>query len=107
MIQDNASGNRLTGKYRGQVLKHLPHGRCKIYVPGVYSEEFLRDPDLLPSAEQATTMFAGTNEGNGVFTYPNLSSIVWCEFSNGDANFPIYSLATLGGEDAFGQMRTS
>ena len=48
-------------------------------------------------------MFAGTNEGNGVFTYPNLSSIVWCEFTNGDANFPVYSLATLGGEDAFGQ----
>lgn len=103
MIQENNSGNRLLGKYRGIVLKHLPHGRCKIYVPSVYSDTFLNDPDNLPSAEQKTPLFAGTNKGNGVFSYPNLSSIVWCEFINGDANYPIFEAATLGGENAFGQ----
>ena len=104
MIKDESStGNRLVGTYRGLVLKHLPHGKCKIYIPGVYAEEFLTDPDNLPTAQPKTPLFAGTNNGNGIFSYPNLSSIVWCTFMNGDANFPVFDSATLGGENAFGQ----
>ena len=103
MIVRNDTGNRLEGLYRGIVLKHLPHGKCKIFIPGVYSKDFYEDPDSLPTAQQKACLFAGTNEGNGVFTYPNLSTIVWCQFLNGDVNYPIYDSVTLGGEDAFGQ----
>lgn len=103
MISDEKSGNRLVGTYRGIVLKHLPHGRCKIFIPSVYDSSLSVDPDLLPSAQPKTPLFAGTNLGNGLFSYPNLSSIVWCTFQNGDANFPLFDSATLGGENAFGQ----
>jgi len=39
---------------------------------------------LIPPAEQAASLFAGTNNGSGVFTYPNIGSIVWCFFANND-----------------------
>lgn len=94
---------KLFGVYRGIVLKHLPHGRCKIYIPAAYSEEYADKPDMLPSAEQAAPLFAGVNKGNGVFSYPNIGAIVLCMFYNGDANLPLYFAATLGGENAFGQ----
>ena len=103
MIKSEQSGDRLVGTYRGIVLKHLPHGRCEIYIPSVHDPKFASDPDLLPSAQPKTPLFAGTNKGNGMFSYPNLSSIVWCTFMNGDVNFPVFDSATLGGENAFGQ----
>ena len=103
MLVECDTGDRLEGLYRGIVLKHLPHGKCKIFIPGVHSPSWYDDPDLLPTAQQKACLFAGTNEGNGVFTYPNLSTIVWCQFLNGDVNYPIYDSVTLGGEDAFGQ----
>ncbi len=28
--------NKLTGLYRGKVLKHLEHGILKVFIPGVY-----------------------------------------------------------------------
>lgn len=103
MIIEESTGNRVSGIFRGIVLKHLPHGRCKIFIPGVYDYTYQNNPDLLPSAQPKTPLFAGTNNGNGCFSYPNLSSIVWCEFLNGDVNFPVFDSATLGGENAFGQ----
>lgn len=45
-------------------------------------------------------MFGGTNKGNGMFSYPNIGSVVWCFFQNGDQNFPVFFAATLGGERA-------
>jgi len=41
---------KLCGVYLGKVLKHLPHGRCKIFIPSVYAEKYEDKPDLLPSA---------------------------------------------------------
>lgn len=95
--------NRLEGVFLGTVLKHLPHGRCKIYIPAAYHEVYDHNPDYLPSALQATTIFAGNHDGNGVFSYPNIGSTVICFFLNGDANFPIYFASLQGGENAFGQ----
>lgn len=94
--------DKLFGVYRGKVLKHLPHGRCKIYIPEAYHEDFSDKPDALPSAEQASPLFAGVNNGNGVFSYPNIGATVLCMFLNGDANLPVYFAATLAGENAFG-----
>jgi uncharacterized protein involved in type VI secretion and phage assembly len=31
-----------------------------------------------------TPQFAGSNNGNGVFSYPNIGSTVICVFANGD-----------------------
>lgn len=77
---------KLTGFYRGTVLKHLSNGKCKIWVPGVYPAEWnsYGNADLIPSAEQASPIAFGANHGNGVFSYPNIGSIVWCFFERGD-----------------------
>ena len=81
----------------------MTHGYCKIFIPSVYANELSAKPESLPMAEQAASLFAGANDGNGTFTYPNLGSIVWCFFANGDQNYPIYFASSLGGENAFGQ----
>lgn len=103
MLEQCSSGNKLAGVYRGTVLQHLSHGYCKILIHGVYPQEWASQPDNIPKAEQASPIFAGTNNGNGTFSYPNISSTVWCMFANGDQNLPIYFAAALGGENAFGQ----
>lgn len=94
---------RLNGIYYGTVLKHLAHGRCKIYIPVAYPEEYKDNPDMLPSARQASPIFTGCHNGNGMFSYPNIGSTVVCMFINGDANTPIYFATLLGGDRAFGQ----
>lgn len=91
---------KLFGFYRGQVIQHLDAGKCKIFIPGVFPEECLNNPDCIPDAEQAAPLFGGVNNGNGCFSYPNIGAIVWCFFENGDQNFPVYFASTLGGEMA-------
>lgn len=99
----DTSRSSLHGIYRGKVIQHLTHGYCKIFIYGIYPDVWERMPDMLPRAEQASPLFAGTNEGNGVFTYPNIGSMVWCMFANGDQNLPIYFAAALAGQNAYGQ----
>lgn len=103
MIIERPEGNKLEGLYRGEVIQHLPHGKLKVFIPSVYDPLLKTQPDKLPVAEQLAPLFAGTNQGNGVFSYPNIGSIVMCQFINGDQNFPIVIGATLGGENSFGQ----
>lgn len=94
---------KLFGFYRGIVLKHLPFGKCKIFVQGVYESTLSNMSDYIPDAEQAAPLFGGCNTGNGTFSYPNIGSTVWCFFANGDQNMPVYFASTLGGDNAFGQ----
>lgn len=92
--------DKLNGFYRGKVLEHMSNGMCKVFVYGVYPDEWQNSPEKLPPAEQASALFAGSNMGNGVFSYPNLGATVWCFFANGDQNYPVYFAATLGGSSA-------
>lgn len=39
MITECQSGNKLTGLYRGQVLRHLQAGKLKVFIPGVYPSD--------------------------------------------------------------------
>lgn len=96
---------KLQGFYRGIVLKHLANGKCKIWIPTIHPEEWnsYEKADMLPSAEQASPLSFGTNKGLGLFSYPNIGSIVWCFFENGDQNLPVYFASSLGGEEAFAQ----
>lgn len=100
--------NKLQGFYRGKVIKRSQskHGYLKIYIPGVYPEDSQTNWQLLPDAEPAMPLFAGCNNGNGMFSYPNIGSIVWCFFMNGDQNLPVYFAATYGGPNAGGQFAT-
>lgn len=97
----NRCDRSLNGFYRGIVLKHLANGKCKIWIPGVYPDEWKEEKniDLLPSAEQASPLTFGAAHGNGIFSYPNINAVVWCFFERGDQNFPVYFASTLGGPE--------
>lgn len=99
---DNMREQKLYGFYRGIVLKHLSRGQCKIWIPAVYPDEWndYEKVDKLPSAEQASSLAFGAVKGNGMFSYPNIGSVVWCFFERGDQNCPVYFASTLGGEKA-------
>lgn len=105
MSLESHSRNQCSGFYRGKVLQRSSnkHGLLKIWIPGVYPEQFGSEPSKLPDAEPAAPLFAGCNGGNGMFSYPNVGSTVWCFFQNNDQNFPVYFAATYGGTDAAGQ----
>lgn len=91
MSLDRTQYTRLQGLYKGTVVQHLRSGRCKIFIPGIYPEEWGTTAiNKLPPAEQISPMFAGSFGGNGVFSYPSLGSIVACGFWNGDSNLPYY-----------------
>lgn len=96
-------GNKLFGIYLGTVLQHLSHGQLKVYIQGIYPEEWINEPDRLPVCQQIVSQFAGSHNGNGVFSYPNINSTVVCMFANGDQNFPLAMGTLLGGQNAFGQ----
>ena len=95
--------NVLNGFYRGQVLKHCAAGKCKIWIPGVYDEQYVSQPDRLPDAEQAAPLFGGSSNGSGIFTYPRINAVVWCFFQNGDQNLPVYFAASNGGPEGVQQ----
>ena len=80
MVEDFPEGNKLFGFYRGQVLKHCSQGKCKLWIPSVYPIEWRNNPDMIPDAEQAAPLFGGSFAGNGVFSWPDIGSIVWCFF---------------------------
>lgn len=103
MKHDTVNGICYSGFYRGKVVKHLDHGKCKIYIPEVYgisSPSSEAEINKLPDAEPASPLFGGGNSGNGCFSYPNIGAIVWCFFDNEDINYPIYFASCLGGEKA-------
>ena len=97
--------NKLYGFYRGMVLKHLSHGMCKIFIPGIYDNKLsaISEADKLPDAEPAPPLFGGCHNGNGMFSYPDISATVWVFFENQDVNYPVYFASTLGGEEALKQ----
>lgn len=92
--------DKLFGMYRGIVKKHLENGVLKVFVPGVFPEQWSTQPDMLPDAEMVVPIFGGNNNGNGVFSYPNIGAVVVCQFLNGDQNLPIVIGATQGGNMA-------
>lgn len=108
MIINNEQGTKLTGFFKGIVVKHCitedgkrsGNGRCKIWIPGIYEEELKLNPDKLPDAEQISPLFGGSWNGNGVFSYPNLGSVVICGFYNEDQNLPFFFGSILGGSAA-------
>lgn len=95
------------GNYRGIVIDAKDpevKGRCKIFVPGVYPEEFSSKANMLPWAEPVMSLFGGSwkstkstdlNSECGYTSVPFAGSgfegaNVWVFFEAGDCNFPAY-----------------
>ena len=98
MLLQNNQGIKLSGFFKGIVVEHCANGKCKVFIPGVYPDYLESNPDALPEAEQITPLFGGSNKGNGIFSYPNIGSIVLCGFYNEDQNFPFFFGSILGGD---------
>lgn len=75
---------QLFGFYRGRVVKHGKSGFCKVFIPGVYPDKYEYMPDYLPDAEQASPVFGGGTQRNGMISIPDVGATVWCFFQNGD-----------------------
>ena len=99
----------LFGFYRGKVVKHCKDGFCKVFIPGIYPDEFENNPDALPDAEQASPLFGGGTQGNGMISIPDVNATVWCFFQNGDQNLPVYfamSFPNDEGTSPFGEVQS-
>lgn len=77
------------GCYRGEVLQLLNNGFCRIRIPSIL-EMIDGDVNTLPVAEPAQNLGGGGDTLNGIFTYPDLNSIVWCFFEGGNIERPVY-----------------
>jgi len=103
------------GNFRGIVISNddpLVKGRLKIFVHGVYPEDFKDKPGKLPWAEPAmplgggswTNENSGMNSETGVTTIPHAGNsgsngaILWVFFEQGQAQRPVYFAACQGGD---------
>lgn len=98
------------GIYRGKILDNhdpLNKGRCKIFIPGVYSELLSKDYNNLPYAEPVISLFGGNYSNNnannlntetGISTVPHIGTEVWVFFENGNHNYPKFFGVAQGGE---------
>ena len=114
-----------TGIYRGTVTYNDDpdvKGKVKIFVHGVYPDEYEAKPEYLPWAEPAMGLFGGnwTNQkpdshGNHLNSQvgwctvphaglkPDQGSQVYLFFEHGDINFPIYFAAVQAGDGWFSE----
>lgn len=114
-----------TGIYRGTVTYNDDpdvKGKVKIFVHGVYPDEYEAKPEYLPWAEPAMGLFGGnwTNQkpdshGNHLNSQvgwctvphaglkPDTGSEVYLFFEHGDINFPIYFAAVQAGDGWFSE----
>lgn len=114
-----------TGIYRGTVIYNDDpdvKGKVKIFVHGVYPDEYANKPEYLPWAEPAMGLFGGnwTNQnpdshGNHLNSQvgwctvphrgnsPDQGSQVYLFFEHGDINFPVYFAAVQAGQGWFSE----
>lgn len=106
--------------YRGTVVYNKDpeiKGKCKIFVHGVYPQEYFSLPDLLPWAEPAMPIMGGswTNENGGLNKEtgwcspphsgrsPETGAQVFVFFESGDINKPVYFAAAQSGPGWFSE----
>lgn len=91
--------------YRGKVIDNTgDKGRCKIYVPSIHpstiegiSSDSESYASKLPWSEPACPLFAGSTDGQGMCSWPEVGSWVWVFFEGGLLKNPVYFAAINGG----------
>jgi phage gp45-like len=111
--------------YRGIVKDNTgDKGRCRIFVPGVYPNEYVNDPKALPWAEPALSLIGGNYKAvnadpamddntstqaplckgqTGFCGPPHIGADVWVFFEDGNHNKPTYFAAVQGGKGWFSE----
>lgn len=96
----NAPSDMFNGFYRGMVIDNKgERGKCKIFIPGTYPDDFKNTPENLPWAEPAMGLFGGHNNGQGMTEWPQVSAWLWCFFDHGSHNHPVYFAACQGSQE--------
>lgn len=89
-------------------------GRVKVFIPGVYPDEYAKAPEMLPWAEPAMGIFGGSwanpakglNTETGVCSAPHAGANgdgaqVWVFFEANDIRFPVYFAVAQSGSGWF------
>lgn len=94
--------NQFFNNFRGKVVTHESNGYCRIFVPGIYPDDWeMKTIQNLPLAEPAQPLFAGGGNSNGMFQYPDIGTVVWLFFEYGDISRPIYFACTNNDKTKF------
>lgn len=112
----------VSGNYRGVVIDNTGEmGRCKIFIPSIYPDEFINQPINLPWAEPAMPIAGGSyktlppfvdkskdeqsvyRNQTGINKVPKIGSHVWVFFENNNHNYPVYWAAINGGDGWFSE----
>lgn len=109
--------SEILGMRRGIVIDNKDPkmmGRVKIFVPGVYPDEYAKAPEMLPWAEPAMGIFGGSwsnpnkglNSETGVCSAPHAGikgdgAQVWVFFEANDIRFPVYFAVAQSGKGWF------
>lgn len=99
--------NVYNGMFRGEVVSNLDpqyKGRIKVFVHGVYPDEYKANSDVIPWAEPAMPLFggayassSGTVPETGTTSSPHVGASVWVFFEAGDYLKPIYCFGIQAG----------
>ena len=83
----------------------MADGRVKVFVPGVYDPQFEADgnEDFLPNAEIMQPVFAKSINQSGFWGVPDVGAIVYVQFLNQDANYPLVVGTMLNAVPGFGK----
>jgi hypothetical protein len=95
--------------YRGEVVDNEDpnnKGRIKVFIRGVYPNNFINNPKALPYCEPAMSIFGGgftsksgsLNSETGITSVPKVGAQVFIFFEDGDHNYPIYFAISQGGD---------
>ena len=94
IIKFNSYGTGLLGQ---AVPDSQLRGKCKIYIPGVYPDEWEDLASKLPWAEPAYGLFGNDATTQGINSVPAVGTFVWIFFEEGDYRYPKYFLVCQGG----------
>lgn len=83
----------------------MSDGKVKVFVPGVYDPKFEADgmEDFLPNAEIMFPVFAKSIDQSGSFGIPDVGAIVFVQFLNQDANYPLVVGTTMNSVPGYGK----
>nr|MDO8117413.1 hypothetical protein [Candidatus Sigynarchaeota archaeon] len=89
---------KFNGFFRGKVVD-VPSdksGLIKVFVHGVFPEEYEQRFQNLPYAEPAMSIFGGNLGAASISSYPKKGAMVWVFFDGGDFNRPVYFASCQG-----------
>lgn len=92
----NEREDNYAGIYIGSVVKQCDDcGACKVFVYGVYPDEYKDQPDKLPTAYPCMPLWGGGRSENsefpnGIYQYPDLNTSVLVFFASNDINRPYF-----------------